>query len=491
MAASTREPAGDKGTADRIQADDGHAWVRLVTKQAMDREGACMGHCIGNGGYDEYAGSEEMADDAIWSLRRPDGVSVLTAQVRYLELDYAKGPKNSDPGRFECLQVAHLVAGFKEAGHALKVDEDTGIVLLEDGRTFQVDRLPPDVVAARAEAARRLEEERAGPLASACNLVALRGQVFFRPAGSPSIRILGEGSPFEFVGGASSGYGPGGGGGAARVEERIERLEIRSNESPRRPIIDTLTHRSPLHFAMELTANEADPIVECWSDFNTGLETFRTRSGIRFSSGRQFWLMATGSQDLIQAYRAAIARAEAERASAQPPSDPVTFTASAIQADDILDLQFPDGRSAYLVRDVEVFEGDVPVTPDRYILDATCGMLMVLDDRASLTVRFRAGEQPVPVTIAPGLQVVSEPISFAVADPGTSRPTARWSDRVFRNARPLHLTGVQARIVDAVVTSVTPDGFEARWEGGPDTIEQALALVAPGPGKPTTAEPPA
>ncbi|MBE7199648.1 MAG: hypothetical protein INR70_17850 [Parafilimonas terrae] len=120
----------------------------------MDREGLCMGHCVGDGDYDEYAGSEEMADDAIWSLRRPDGVSVLTVKVDDRQLNYAKGPMNSYPRRFAAMQVAHLVAGFKEAGHEMKVNVDTEIVLLEDGRTFRVDRLPPDVVEAREAAAR-------------------------------------------------------------------------------------------------------------------------------------------------------------------------------------------------------------------------------------------------------------------------------------------------------------------------------------------------
>ncbi|MFC6790647.1 hypothetical protein ACFQE0_14125 [Methylobacterium komagatae] len=387
MAHETREPAWDKGTADRIAADDGHAWVRLTTWQALDREGSCMGHCVGDGDYDTAVGSEEMHDDAIWSLRRPDGVSVLTAEVEELWVMSAKGPRNSKVGRFEAMQVAHLVAAFKVAGHALRVSEDTEITLLADGRTFRDDRLSPDVAAARAEAARSLREAHASALAAIRSdavgerYVMITGRAEFRPAGSPAFIPLGDVAPFGFGAGgggavfvnASPGNGgfPGGGGGrggAARIEERIERLEIRCDEDPRRPILETVSYQTPVHLAMELTANEPDPIVECRYSFDTGMETFRTRSGIRFSDGRQFSLMASGSRDLIQAYRAAIARAEAERAPAQPPT------------------------------------------------------------------RF------------------------------------------------------QAMMVDAIVTSVTPDGFEARWEGEPRTIEQAR--VAPGPGQPTTAEPP-
>ncbi|MGU3665627.1 hypothetical protein ACLBX9_15720 [Methylobacterium sp. A49B] len=387
MPAATRQPAGDKGTADRIEADDGHAWVRLTTWQALDREGSCMGHCVGDGDYDTAVGSEEMHDDAIWSLRRPDGVSVLTAEVEELWVMSAKGPRNSKVGRFEAMQVAHLVAAFKVAGHALRVSEDTEITLLADGRTFRDDRLPPDVAAARAEAARSLHEAHAGALAAirsdavGARYVMVTGRAEFRSAGSPAFIPLGDVAPFGFGAGGggavfshgspgNGGFPGGGGGGAAVIEERIERLEIRSNENPLRPILETVSYQTPVHLAMELTANEPDPIVECRYSFDTGMETFRTRSGIRFSAGRQFSLMASGSRDLIQAYRAAIARAEAERAPAQPP------------------------------------------------------------------------------------------------------------------------TGFRAMMVDAIVTSVTPDGFEARWDGGPDTIEQALALAAPGPGQPTTAEPP-
>lgn len=149
-----RTPAGDKGTADRIEADDGAYWVRLVTWQALDREGACMDHCVGEGGYDKLVGGEDLTDDAIWSLRDRDGISILTVRISLGEVDYAKGPSNHEPGRGASMQVRHLVAAFEAAGHPLDVCRGTGIVLLEDGRTFRHDRLPPEVQAER-EAAQR------------------------------------------------------------------------------------------------------------------------------------------------------------------------------------------------------------------------------------------------------------------------------------------------------------------------------------------------
>ncbi len=147
-----RAPAGDKGTADRVEADDGAYWVRLATWQALDREGACMSHCVGDGDYDDLVGSEDLHDDAIWSLRDRDGLSVLTVQIRDQELDDAKGPSNHPPGRGASMQVRHLVAAFKAVGHRLDVCRGTGIVLLQDGRTFRHDRLPPEAQAEQAPA---------------------------------------------------------------------------------------------------------------------------------------------------------------------------------------------------------------------------------------------------------------------------------------------------------------------------------------------------
>jgi hypothetical protein len=150
---TARTPATDKGTADRIEADDGGYSVRLVTWQALDREGTCMHHCVGDGGYDDLVGGEDLHDDAIWSLRDRDGLSILTVRIRHRELNYAKGPFNHAPGRGASMQVRHLVAAFKAAGRCLDVSTcETEIVLLEDGRTFRHDRLPPEVQAEREAA---------------------------------------------------------------------------------------------------------------------------------------------------------------------------------------------------------------------------------------------------------------------------------------------------------------------------------------------------
>jgi hypothetical protein len=85
--------AGDEDNADRIESVDGHYWVRLTTKDALDREGEAMGHCIGRGGYDVYVDSADGArGGGIWSLRDREGRSVLTAEVHRTRWPSCEGP---------------------------------------------------------------------------------------------------------------------------------------------------------------------------------------------------------------------------------------------------------------------------------------------------------------------------------------------------------------------------------------------------------------
>jgi hypothetical protein len=103
-----------------------------------------MGHCLGDGGYDCLVGGEKIYDDSIWSLRRADGVSILTVRVQEHEVDYARGPHNHEPNRGAAMQLRHPVAGDSERSfQQFHIDEDTGITLVPDGRNFRLDRLPP------------------------------------------------------------------------------------------------------------------------------------------------------------------------------------------------------------------------------------------------------------------------------------------------------------------------------------------------------------
>lgn len=99
---SSRPPATDKGTTDRIEADHGDYWVRLVTKQALDREGLSMDNCVGKGDYDEKVGEEEMLSKSIWSLRKASGISYVTLEIehyRTFSVKSMRGQINHDPAR--------------------------------------------------------------------------------------------------------------------------------------------------------------------------------------------------------------------------------------------------------------------------------------------------------------------------------------------------------------------------------------------------------
>lgn len=111
--------AGDEGTVDPIPSVGGHRWLHLVTPEALDAESAAIGHCVGDGGYDDETwdiGDDGLplrpahsivANTVIWSLRDRDGRSVLTAQVwgsgrvRQIQRRFNEAPLPED--------VAHVV----------------------------------------------------------------------------------------------------------------------------------------------------------------------------------------------------------------------------------------------------------------------------------------------------------------------------------------------------------------------------------------------
>ncbi|MCJ2057308.1 hypothetical protein MKL09_12160 [Methylobacterium sp. J-048] len=160
---SVRAPATDLGTANRIAADDGGYWVRLVTKQALDREGACMENCLGRGDYDDKAGDESMTSDAIWSLRKANGVSYVAMEIENLRIGSALGPHNSQPSGWSIRQVRHLMAAFREAGAELRIGT-AAILVGADGGTWCPDKAPPEVLQAEREREERANAERSAAL---------------------------------------------------------------------------------------------------------------------------------------------------------------------------------------------------------------------------------------------------------------------------------------------------------------------------------------
>lgn len=143
-------PAGLTGTVDHIDAGDGWRLVRLLTKQALLREGLHMAHCVGDGDYEHLAGDEDLTSDSIWSLRDPDGVSRATLDVRAgtggrRHVVMAKGPGNRGIRRSDVRRLQALVVSFRAADVPLDFMGETGLVMADDGRVMRHDQAPAAV----------------------------------------------------------------------------------------------------------------------------------------------------------------------------------------------------------------------------------------------------------------------------------------------------------------------------------------------------------
>ncbi|WP_298961462.1 hypothetical protein [uncultured Methylobacterium sp.] len=122
LARRTLRIAGDDGTVDPIYTTDGHRWLHLVTRDALDRESAAMGSCVGDGGYDHLTWQEDQAGkpvrpsdnvDALldlWSLRDPEGRSVLTAEIGMGCIEQVKRQFNYSPVPANVPHLAVLLA---------------------------------------------------------------------------------------------------------------------------------------------------------------------------------------------------------------------------------------------------------------------------------------------------------------------------------------------------------------------------------------------
>lgn len=149
-------PAGPAGTVDHLDAGHGWTLVRLMTKQAFVREGAHMGHCLGDAMHYHLAGEEELTGDAIWSLRDRDGVSWATLEVlegyngdpagaRLSNVVMAKGPGNRTVRRSIARRLQPLVLAFRAAGRELDFSGETELVMADDGRVMREDQAPAEV----------------------------------------------------------------------------------------------------------------------------------------------------------------------------------------------------------------------------------------------------------------------------------------------------------------------------------------------------------
>lgn len=167
--------AGSAGTVDctPVPSMPGWSWVHLVTKAALDHEGSVMGHCVGDGGYDQHAWPGGVRPDrwdvdaGIWSLRDPDGKSRVTVDLGFAGIWQAQGPGNDRPDPDTAPAFESLLARFVKPGFPFDVPywlvrEDSGATRMRTGEE------------ARAEF-RAIREERYDiPY----------GQVFFRQVGA-------------------------------------------------------------------------------------------------------------------------------------------------------------------------------------------------------------------------------------------------------------------------------------------------------------------
>lgn len=143
-----RPPAGLAGTVDHVDAGNGWLVVRLMTRQALVREGEHMQHCLRHGSYHHLAGEEEMTGDAIWSLRDPRGMSRATLDVRSRNVVMAKGKGNSDVGGKAARRLKALVAAFRAAGADLDFAGETGLIVAPNGYVCREEHAPPEVIEA-------------------------------------------------------------------------------------------------------------------------------------------------------------------------------------------------------------------------------------------------------------------------------------------------------------------------------------------------------
>lgn len=157
---TSRQPAGDQGTANRVEADLGYYWVRLMSPSAIRREGDCMLNCLRHCHVDGWVGDEDPLATSVWSLRdSADGVSIADVETYFREVLQIQGPKCSQASAFAYRQLRHLVARFGHAGETLDL-APIQVLTGPDGMTHREDRAP--LYLREAREAEELAERQAG-----------------------------------------------------------------------------------------------------------------------------------------------------------------------------------------------------------------------------------------------------------------------------------------------------------------------------------------
>ena len=123
-----------------ISFDSGFRFVQLLDETALDRESACMGHCIGNGAYDEHVRENILS---YYSLRDASNKPHATLEVlnEELLLKQCKGKQNQPPVEKYLPYIKAFAQKF-----ALKIDSptETGLLYI-NGNYYDLFHMPSEL----------------------------------------------------------------------------------------------------------------------------------------------------------------------------------------------------------------------------------------------------------------------------------------------------------------------------------------------------------
>jgi hypothetical protein len=126
------DPVGAPVVLDAPSSGTGWSWVWLKTPEARKAEGEAMGHCVGSGGYESLD-----PEEAILSLRDPDGVPHVTLHLAEVQILRAVAKGNADvPVRYQAaVERAAAIIGVR-----LLANDDPGCAV-PDGRHWRKGNL--------------------------------------------------------------------------------------------------------------------------------------------------------------------------------------------------------------------------------------------------------------------------------------------------------------------------------------------------------------
>lgn len=117
--------------------ENGNRIVQLLTPKALDLESAQLGHCIGNGAYDNQV--RNTGRYQYYSLRDKNNQAHATLEVDDGYLMQCSGKENNPPvGKY----IAPLKDFILEHQWTLKVSEKYSGLLRQDGEYYDVNNLP-------------------------------------------------------------------------------------------------------------------------------------------------------------------------------------------------------------------------------------------------------------------------------------------------------------------------------------------------------------